>query len=191
MIGVVDVVAIGGRDGAAKDLMHAHEQLGGGFSTEEFVDKTIHFGVTVRIDCGRAHLVLGKTFAQRPGSIGVIENVAAGFEFHLVVRNPERPRAKAVHEATLKIEKPQQAPTIFLHVELAAKLSTVDGETKRIARAALGGGFALAGETLRGDDGFISGSGGVCGAVHGVKKEVAALNRATMMNYGERNVQRP
>jgi hypothetical protein len=96
-----------------------------------------------------------------------------------------------VHEATLKIEKPQQAPAVFLHVKLAAELTTVDREAKRITCAALGGGFALAGETLRGDDGFISGSGGVFGEFHGVKKEIAALNRASMVNYVERNVQRP
>jgi hypothetical protein len=49
----------------------------------------------------------------------------------------------------------------------------------------------LAGETLRGDDGFISGSGGIFGEFHGVKKDASALIRATMTNDGARNVQRP
>ena len=107
------------------------------------------------VDHGGPHFLFRKTFPQRAGRIGVIENMPTRFEFHLVFRNRQRPSAERVHQSALEIKVTQQPPAIFFDRKLTAELATIHREMIGVAGAPLRRGFALARHALGSNDSLI------------------------------------
>src|SRR5438477_12006877 len=63
-VGVVDMVAIRGSQGAPQHLVNSHEQFTAGFATEHFVNEPVDCLVAKRVDIFQAHLLLVKSFSQ-------------------------------------------------------------------------------------------------------------------------------
>ena len=84
-------------------------------------------------------------FAKETGSVGVIENVAPGFELHFELGYAERPSAERLHQAALQIKEPEQPAGVFFDGELAPELAAIAREAISIGAPAFGSGGAFFG----------------------------------------------
>ncbi len=137
-IGQIDVMAIGDRQRAAHNLMHADEQLRSVRCGQHFIDHTVDRLVAKRVNGLEALLLLAQSSPQGLGGVRVIEDVATRLDLDLEFRNGERPGAQSLRQTSLEIEEPQQPPRVLLDAELSAQGPLVAWEPVGKSLPALG-----------------------------------------------------
>ena len=84
-------MTVGCGDGLTHDLVNADQQFRWRRRAEHFVNETVDRRITISVDRLGPEFLFGQTFTQHPCGVGMIENMAAGLELYLVVRNREGP----------------------------------------------------------------------------------------------------
>src|ERR1051325_9511900 len=143
LIGVVDMMTICCGERVTRDLVHADEKFGWTIRAENFFYEQVDLRVAMAVNFVESQFLFVQTFAKRARSVGVIKDVAAGFELHFELGNGKCPRAERLHEAAFEIEKAHQPPRIFFHGIFPAEMAWI--AWKKIGKCArpLGGGGAL------------------------------------------------
>src|SRR5688572_28073178 len=104
---------VGNLQSLAEHLMNPNQEFRRVSSAEHFLNEPINLWIPMGINVSKTFFLFVKAITKKAGGIGVVEDVAARFQFHFEFRDAESPGAEGLHQAAFEIEKTQQTPGIF------------------------------------------------------------------------------